>query len=292
LHERRLEFRERNALLRLTTKTEAIVSKTGLTHHASPEELDELMQVTSPRGWIALIGCALLLVVALAWSLVGTVTDTVDGQGVLLRENGLQSVLAPCDGVITSIVAQAGVPVEEGAPLLFITPPGGKPQPIPSPFSCQILHRIARENLSVKKGASLLLLENLKKPLLARLYVPVNVGYAVDTKMSVQISPANVNSSEFGFLQGHVVSAARFPITQQELVDRLQNQDLAQQLAAGGAKLQIIVELVGDAKTASGYQWSASTGPPLQLYSGTPCQGRIIVAEHRPINLVFPSLGK
>ena len=110
--------------------------------------------------------------------------------------------------------------------------------------------------------------------------------------MPVQVSPVNVNSSEFGFLQGHVVGTARFPITQQELVDRLQNQDLAQQVAAGGPKLQILVELNADPKTASGYQWSASTGPPLQLCSGTPCQGRIIVAEHRPIHFVFPSLGE
>jgi len=271
---------------------EPIASKTGLTHRASPEELDELMQVTSPRAWIALVGCALLLVAAFVWSLVGTVTDTVDAQGVLLREDGLESVPAPCDGVITSIVARTGVPLEEGAPLLLVTPPGGQPQTVQSPFPCQILNRIARENDSVKKGVPLLLLENLKKPLLARLYVPVNVGYTVETNMPVQVSPANVNSSEFGFLQGRVVSAARFPITQQELADRLQNQDLAQQLATGGPKLQVLVELTVDAKAASGYQWSASTGPSLQLYSGTPCQGRIIVAEHRPIHLVFPSLGK
>ena len=77
------------------------------------------------------------------------------------------------------------------------------------------------------KGATLLLLlENLDKPLLARLYVPVNAGYTVDTNMAVQVSPVNVNPSEFGYLQGRVVSAARFPITQQELAERLQNQDL------------------------------------------------------------------
>jgi len=250
------------------------------------------MQVTSPRGWIALVGCALLLVAALVWSLVGTVTDTVDAQGVLLRENGLESVPAPCDGVITNFVARTGVPLEQGAPLLVVAPSGGQPQTVQSPFPCQILNRIVRENDSVKKGTPLLLLENLKKPLLARLYVPVNVGYSVETNMPVQVSPANVNSAEFGFLQGQVVSAAKFPITLQELADRLQNQDLAQQLAAGGPKLQILVELRPDPKSASGYQWTTSTGPSLQLYSDTPCQGRIIVATHRPIHLVFPSLGK
>jgi hypothetical protein len=179
-----------------------------------------------------------------------------------------------------------------------------------------------------------LLLEDLTKPLLARLYVPVSSGYTVETNMPVQISPVNVNSSEFGFLQGHVVSAARFPITLQELAARLQNQDLAQQLATGGPKLQILVTLDSDSKATEGdnkasgtdgkasgthrkvtgannkatgtadkasgtdckvgdvYKWSASAGPPPQLYSGTPCQGRIIVAQYGPIYLVFPSLAK
>ncbi len=272
--------------------TEPIASKTGLTPRASPEELDDLMQVTSPRGWLALVGCALLLLAAFVWSLVGSVTDTVDAPGVLLREDGLESVSAPCDGVITSLLARTGVPLDAGAPLLVVTPPGGQPQTVCSPFPCQILNRIARENEHVSKGAPLLRLENRTKPLLARLYVPVNVGYGVEENMAVQVSPANVNSSEFGFLQGRVVSAARFPITEQELAERLQNPDLALQLAAGGPKLQILVELVGDAGTASGYHWSASAGPSLQLYSGTPCQGRIIVAEHRPIHLVFPALGE
>jgi HlyD family secretion protein len=184
------------------------------------------------------------------------------------------------------------VPLAQGAPLLVVTPPSGQPQTAKSPFPCQILNRSARESDSVKKGDPLLLLEDLTKPLLARLYVPVSTGYTVEANMPVQVSPANVNSSEFGFLKGQVVSAARFPITQQELAARLQNQDLAQQLATGGPKLQILVALVADPKAPSGYQWSASTGPSLQLYSGTPCQGRIIVAQRRPIQLVFPSLGK
>ena len=250
------------------------------------------MQVTSPRAWIALCGCALLVLAALVWSLVGTVTDTVDAQGVLLRENGLTSMLAPCDGVISSISAGTGVPIGAETPLLLVTPPGGQPQTVKSPFACQVLHRIVRENDFVKAGAPLLVLENLEKPLMARLFVPVNVGYTIDVKMAVQVAPANVNSAEFGFLQGEVVSPGRFPVTQKELADRLQNPDLAQQLVAGGPKLQILVKLAVDPGTASGYRWTASSGPTRQLFSGTPCQGRIVVGEHRPIYLVFPSLGK
>ena len=154
-----------------------------------------------------------------------------------------------------------------------------------------MLNRNAKEGDPVKKGAPLMMLENLEDPLLARLYIPVSEGYQVESKMSVHVWPANVKKDEFGYLKGRVVSAAKFPITRQELVDRLQNEDLAGELLAGGPKLQILVELI-PAETKSGYQWSTTYGPPLQLYSGTPCQGQIIIARYQPINLVFPAMGR
>jgi hypothetical protein len=272
--------------------TRPLFRKAALDRLASPDQLDQLMQVTSPRGWLALTGFALLLVAALVWSLVGTVTDTVDGQGVLLRESGVKPLPAPCDGVVTSFLAPSGARVEKGEPLVLLTPPGQEPMKVCSPFPCRMLNRHAREGNSVKKGAPLLTLENLDERLLARLYLPVSEGYQIEPNMRVQVWPANVNRAEFGFLQGRVISAAKFPITQQELADRLQNEDLARELATGPPKLQILVELIADPNTKSGYQWSTTAGPPLQLFSGTPCQGRIIIAEHRPIHLVFPGLGQ
>jgi hypothetical protein len=269
-----------------------IFRKTALDHLGSPDQLDQLMQVTSPRGWIALAAFALLLFAALLWSLFGTVTNTIDGQGVLLRENGLQPLPAPEGGVVTRFLARSGDRVEKGEPLVRLTPPGQKPLRIDSPFNSRLLSRIAKEGESVKTGAPLLMLENLDEPLLARLYIPVSQGYQVEAHMRVQVWPASVRKDEFGFLLGRVVSASRFPITRQELTERLENEDLARQLTTGEPKLQILVELIADPRTTSGYQWSTTAGPPLELISGTPCQGRIIISEQRPIHLVFPALGE
>jgi multidrug efflux pump subunit AcrA (membrane-fusion protein) len=269
-----------------------IYRKAALDRLASPDQLDQLMQVTSRRSWIALAGFALLLAAALVWSLVGTVTDTVEGQGVLLREDGVRPVTAPCDGVVTRFLVKSGDRVQVGEPLVLLTPPDGQPRKVGSPFPGRMLSRSAREGEAVKKGAPLLMLENLDEPLLARLYLPVSEGYQVEPNMRVQVWPANVRRDEFGYLKGRVVSASRFPITRQELADRLQNDDLARELTTGPPKLQILVELSADPKTTSGYRWSTSAGPPLQLFSGTPCQGRIIIAEHRPIHLVFPALAE
>src|SRR4051794_19821299 len=72
-----------------------IFRKVALERLSSPDELDQLMHVTSPRGWIALAATALLLVSALLWAILVTIPTTVSGRGVLVGENtgGYQAVV-------------------------------------------------------------------------------------------------------------------------------------------------------------------------------------------------------
>jgi HlyD family secretion protein len=136
----------------------------------------------------------------------------------------------------------------------------------------------------------LLVLENLTEPLLACLYIPVSEGYRVETDMRAEVWPANVRKDEFGFLTGRVVSAAKFPTTREELTDRLQIDELARvdYRAAEAANPHR-----ADSRSEHRERLSVvhERGPAPALYSGTPCQGRIIVAEQRPIELVFPWMG-
>jgi HlyD family secretion protein len=195
--------------------------------------------------------------------------------------------------VVTSFQARSSEEIPKGQPMVRLTPSTSDQAPLDvvSPFRCRMLNRNAKTGDTVKKGAPLLTIESLDEPLLARLYIPVTEGYQIESKMEVHVWPANVKKDEFGYLKGKVLSAAKFPITRQELAERLQNDDLAAELSAGGPKLQILVQLI-PADTISGYQWSTTDGPPLHLYSGTPCQGQIIIAEDKPIHLVFPALGR
>ena len=51
----------------------------------SPDELDRLMRVTSPRGWLALIALLALVAAAVAWGVFGTIPVAVRAEeGVLL----------------------------------------------------------------------------------------------------------------------------------------------------------------------------------------------------------------
>lgn len=88
--------------------------KVALDRLSSPEELDQLPRVTSPRSWLALLALGILLAVALAWSGFATIPITVTGRGVLAPGDPagppLQAILfvAPDDGARL----QPGLPVQ------------------------------------------------------------------------------------------------------------------------------------------------------------------------------------
>jgi HlyD family secretion protein len=67
---------------------------------SSPERLDVAMEITSPKGWIALFTVAGMLAGVLVWSWFGSMPSKVDGQGILISGGTLQEIRATGSGVI------------------------------------------------------------------------------------------------------------------------------------------------------------------------------------------------
>jgi hypothetical protein len=58
--------------------------KRALEKLQAPEQLDQLLSVTSPRSWLALLAISGLLIAAVLWSVLATVEVTLPGSGVLV----------------------------------------------------------------------------------------------------------------------------------------------------------------------------------------------------------------
>ena len=74
----------------------ALFRQKALDKLRSPEQLDEIMVVTSPQGWLVLGTVLALIVAALVWSAVASIEMSVRGQGALVAgpsERELSSVL-------------------------------------------------------------------------------------------------------------------------------------------------------------------------------------------------------
>lgn len=75
-----------------------IFRKVSVERLSSPEQLDQLMTITSPRGWISLLGVFCLLAVLVLWGIFGTITTKIEANGIMARGSrvsakGLQAVL-------------------------------------------------------------------------------------------------------------------------------------------------------------------------------------------------------
>lgn len=88
--------------------------ESALERLSSPEQLDQLLQVMSPRGWISLIAIWALLAAIIAWSILARVPSTVEGEGIIVAGGGLMVVVSPGNGRLTEILPSVGDHIATG----------------------------------------------------------------------------------------------------------------------------------------------------------------------------------
>lgn len=100
-----------------------VFRKASLDRLASPEQLDQLMQVTTPRGWVALLALCTLLLMAVVWGCTGRIPETVHGQGILIKSGGVLQVVPSASGRVTDIAVSVGDVVSAGQIVARIAQP-------------------------------------------------------------------------------------------------------------------------------------------------------------------------
>lgn len=90
---------------------------------SSPDQLDELVRVTSARGWIALLGVLLLLGTATVWGFNGRLATKAEGKGVVVRAGNLLTVTSLAPGQVMKVLVKAGDKVKPGQLIAVIGQP-------------------------------------------------------------------------------------------------------------------------------------------------------------------------
>lgn len=91
-----------------------IFRKVALERLSSPEQLDQLLQVTNPRGWLALGALGALLLTSLVWAIFGSIPTEAGGEGILLRQGGVTSLVAAEQGQVEEVLVSVGDVIEKG----------------------------------------------------------------------------------------------------------------------------------------------------------------------------------
>lgn len=102
---------------------DSIFRKVSLDRLASPEQLDQAMQATTPGGWLALGALALLLAAAVVWGVTGAVPEKIPGQGILVKSGGIFEVVPLEGGRVTDVSVNVGDLVNEGQTIARVAQP-------------------------------------------------------------------------------------------------------------------------------------------------------------------------
>ena len=97
-----------------------IFRKVALERLSSPEQLDQMVQVTDPKGWLALTGIGALLLAAIGWGVFGSIPTTSQGDGILLRQGGISDLVSNAAGQVQEVLVSVGDVIEKGQPVARI----------------------------------------------------------------------------------------------------------------------------------------------------------------------------
>ncbi|MFA7083538.1 MAG: NHLP bacteriocin system secretion protein [Arcobacteraceae bacterium] len=86
----------------------------NLDNLSSPEELDTLVYNVPSRGWLALGTLGSIIVIAIIWSIFGTISTKVKGNGILLKNAGTGKVYSSAAGTIKKIYIRNGDNIKKG----------------------------------------------------------------------------------------------------------------------------------------------------------------------------------
>jgi HlyD family secretion protein len=75
---------------------------------SSPEQLDQVLRVTSFRTWLAIAALFFVLGVACLWGFTGSIPSTAVGQGLIIRRGGIFNVVSQSNGVILQMPLKPG----------------------------------------------------------------------------------------------------------------------------------------------------------------------------------------
>ena len=130
-----------------------------------------------------------------------------------------------------------------------------------------------------------------QRKLEAIIYLPANTNAElIKPGMTAQIALVTSKKERFGYLVGKVLSISKYPASEQGMMATLNHAGLVREFSRTGPPIAVLVELLPDAATRSGYTWSSAAGAGVDFHSGTLCAGTFIIERRRPISLIIPLL--
>lgn len=98
-----------------------IFRQASLERLSNPQQMDNLLVVVSPKAWVALLCLIVLIFLALLWTLFGSIPIKVDGNGIVMNQQGeLLNIQTKMGGTIRMIYVKPSSEIKQGDPIAEI----------------------------------------------------------------------------------------------------------------------------------------------------------------------------
>jgi hypothetical protein len=263
-----------------------IFRQTALDSLATPEQLDRMVRVTSPRGWLALAGFGLIIGVALVWGIFGSLPIVVKANGILQRSGGTVALTAQGAGQLEELTLKEGQTVSEGQIVGRIRAENGEIIPLKSPVAANVLEVSAANGTQLKSGTLVATFDVPNRPLEAVIFVPVENSSRLRAGQKVQLNPLNISAAEYGYLEATVTEVAARPASPESLAGLFGSPELAAVATGNRPVMRVNVRLATTPDNK--LKWSSAKRPPTEPATGLPTGATIILGEQNPLSLLLP----
>lgn len=231
------------------------------------DELASRSRVLTRANVIGLIGCAVLVLAAVFWTLTARAPDTIIGKGMIVPATGFAEAGIAADGVVESVSVSPGDTVSKGEVLATVQTAAGA-ESVKAPITGEVVYLFARPGRPTQLGQPLVILQP-DTTNVARALMPADQAETISPGMRAWVSPSSAPRGQYGFIVGTVKTVSPAPVTREQLLATLgDNAALVDYLLSAGPSQEVTIEL-NEGDTPSGYEWTIGQGPDYEINSST-----------------------
>lgn len=158
-------------------------------------------------------------------------------------------------------------------------------------FDGTVLEVFKEEGAYVQKGERLALVaSDASRGIYLVGFIPATEGKEIRNGMSAYFAPAAAPAAQFGYLKCVVREVNRTPVNAESVQAELMNSTLTQMISGQTAMLRVVLEILPDSKSESGFRWTTRKGYPGKIQNGM--LGTVIVntSYRSPASYVIPAI--
>ena len=234
--------------------------------------------------WWALLGAVATALLVIFWAFFGSIPLQAQVEGIIFNPSKLFTIHAPQNGTVGQVYAKWGDSVRIGETLIELMDP---PEKIASEIEGQVLEVLVEPGQSVASGQTVVWIQ---KPLeTGELYqiagvVPSPADQEILVGMEVEIALDTVNSGLYGQLVGRIDRIVPYWTAEARTLF-----PFSKHFTRGAKHFQnlLVISLIENKKTFTGYLWTTIGGAPINFFPGTRVDFLFLIADKEPIYQLF-----